>query len=255
MRLVVHADHPAGRERAERLAEALGLPLAEGEASLALVVAGERLELRERTPQGRVAVAAEFTDRASLALLRGGRRGVARALGVQDGTRVVDATAGLGRDAFAAAAAGARVLLLERHPVVAALLDDGLERARAHPLAGPAARRMELRVGDAAELLAGLQPRPEAVLIDPMYPETGKAAAKNKAMRLFRLLVGDDPDAAALLDAARRAATRRVAVKRPRRAPPLAGMAPSGSQSGTTTRFDLYAPLGDGADRPGPVRG
>ncbi|GHM54843.1 hypothetical protein ECZU51_35130 [Escherichia coli] len=38
---------------------------------------------------------------------------------------VVDATAGLGRDAFVLASVGCRVRMLERNPVVAALLDDG----------------------------------------------------------------------------------------------------------------------------------
>lgn len=247
MELVVVADRPVERPRARALAAELALPFADGAAAAAaphaLAVTAERLELRERTPRGVVAVAADFTDRAALALLRGPRRGVAKALLARPEARVVDATAGLGRDAFAAAAAGAEVLLFERQPVVAALLADGLERAREHPAAGPIVARMTLQRGDAAAALAGLEPPPDAVLIDPMYPETGKAAAKNKAMRLFRELVGDDLDAGALLAAARAAARRRVVVKRPRRAPPLAGETPSGSVTGPTTRFDLYAPL------------
>ena len=53
-----------------------------------------------------------------------------RAIGVDRGVRtVVDATAGLGRDAFALAAVGASVTLIERDPVLAALLDDAIARA------------------------------------------------------------------------------------------------------------------------------
>ncbi|HAD42901.1 MAG TPA: 16S rRNA (guanine(1516)-N(2))-methyltransferase, partial [Plesiomonas shigelloides] len=59
----------------------------------------------------------------------GGGRGeaVAKAVGIKKGylPDVVDATAGLGRDAFVLASIGCRVRLLERHPVVAALLDGG----------------------------------------------------------------------------------------------------------------------------------
>src|SRR5712672_338078 len=44
---------------------------------------------------------------------------------------VVDATAGLGRDAFLLASVGAKVVLLERSREVHALLEDALGRARA----------------------------------------------------------------------------------------------------------------------------
>ncbi len=62
----------------------------------------------------------------------GGGRGeaVAKAVGIKgDYLPDVDATAGLGRDAFVLASVGCRVRMLERNPVVAALLDDGPARA------------------------------------------------------------------------------------------------------------------------------
>jgi hypothetical protein len=73
----------------------------------------------------------------------GGGRGeaVAKAVGIKGSylPDVVDATAGLGRDAFVLASVGCRVRMLERNPVVAALLDDGLTRGYADPEIGPAA--------------------------------------------------------------------------------------------------------------------
>lgn len=70
----------------------------------------------------------------------GGGRGeaVARAVGIKGDylPDVVDATAGLGRDAFVLAAVGCHVRMVERHPVVAALLDDGLARGYADPEIG-----------------------------------------------------------------------------------------------------------------------
>ncbi|TBL57379.1 16S rRNA (guanine(1516)-N(2))-methyltransferase, partial [Klebsiella oxytoca] len=63
----------------------------------------------------------------------GGGRGeaVAKAVGIKKDylPDVVDATAGLGRDAFVLASIGCNVRMVERHPVVAALLEDGLKRA------------------------------------------------------------------------------------------------------------------------------
>ena len=46
--------------------------------------------------------------------------------------RAVDATAGLGDDSLLLAAAGFDVVLIERNPVIAALLQDALERAAQH---------------------------------------------------------------------------------------------------------------------------
>jgi 16S rRNA (guanine1516-N2)-methyltransferase len=49
---------------------------------------------------------------------------------------VIDGTAGLGKDAFVLAGLGCKVTLVERHPVVVALLADGLARAWQDPEIG-----------------------------------------------------------------------------------------------------------------------
>jgi 16S rRNA (guanine1516-N2)-methyltransferase len=59
-------------------------------------------------------------------------------------------------------------------------------------------------------------------------------------MRLIRLLVGDDQDSDALLTAGLTVAGKRVVVKRPRLAPPLAGPAANFSLGGKNSRFDVY---------------
>ena len=167
---------------------------------------------------------------------RPGREPLLRAVGACDD--VIDATAGWGGDAGVLAAAGRRVTMIERHPVLAALLRDALERWCAE--GRPGADRMSLVEGDARSVLTGL--RADVVLLDPMYPERGKAARKGEDLTLARLVVGDDGDQDELLAAACAAARRRVVVKRPRTAPPLAGRPPTGVLVGRTTRFDLYPP-------------
>jgi 16S rRNA (guanine1516-N2)-methyltransferase len=164
---------------------------------------------------------------------------LARAVGLRRGVRrVVDATAGLGRDAVTLAALGAEVTMIEAHPVLAALLADGLARARATGL--PAADRLHLRAGDAILLLAGLQP--EAVLLDPMFPDRGKTALARREMQLCRELLGPGTEDPALLAAARAAASRRVVVKRSPRVRPFAGVVPDAALRGRRVRFDVYAP-------------
>ena len=57
----------------------------------------------------------------------------ARLRGAQGPLSAVDATAGLGEDAFLLAAAGFQVWLYERNPVIAALLQDALRRGMENP--------------------------------------------------------------------------------------------------------------------------
>lgn len=178
----------------------------------------------------------------------GGGRGqlIARACGLSKGVTpsVVDATAGLGRDAFVLASLGAEVLMVERVEAIFALLEDGLVRALADPDTHEIATRMSLVHGDGArqlaDLVAGSEVTPQVVHLDPMFPHRDKSALVKKEMRLFRALAGDDADAPRLLEAALDVATHRVVVKRPRKAPPIAGPAPRHVIEGKTSRYDLY---------------
>lgn len=156
---------------------------------------------------------------------------------------VFDATPGLLRDAGVLASAGARVVLAERSPVIAALIADGLARAAAHSALAPLLSRLEFRPGDSRqqlEALAGTPERPEVVYLDPMFPHRDKSALVKKEMRVFRAVVGEDVDADSLLAPALAAATKRVVVKRPPGAPPLATRQPSFVLDGKSARFDIY---------------
>lgn len=163
---------------------------------------------------------------------------------------VVDATAGLGADGFRLAAKGARVTLIERSPAIGALLREALEDALAGDLgpdAANAARRVRLLMGDARDLLRrGAVPRGSAavVYLDPMFHAAGRRSLPPKGMALFRAVLGTDDDGAAdLLAAARETASIRVVVKRHLKAPPLAGVRPSGEIRARSVRYDLYPPL------------
>ena len=80
---------------------------------------------------------------------------------------------------------------------------------------------------------------PDVVYLDPMFPLRKRSALAKKEMRVLRRLVGDDEDAGELLEVARRAARRRVVVKRTPEAPPLAA-APTMSYRGKLVRYDVY---------------
>lgn len=170
--------------------------------------------------------------------LRGPRPALVRAVGA--GRRVLDATAGLGRDAFVLAAAGCEVVAIERSPVVAVLLADALQRAAADPLLAAISARIRLQVGDARTLLPGIVKvhASDVVTIDPMFAEQGRAQVRKEA-QVLRALVPADTDADALLAAARASSAGRIVVKRQPHQPPLAPD-PSGTVRATRVRFDFY---------------
>ena len=164
---------------------------------------------------------------------------LARALGEHNET-VIDATAGFGHDAALMALLGWRVTAVERHPTVAALLQDALERALEDSAFGPRYRdRLTVHHGNAITLLPSLAPA-DVVYVDPMYPpKKRRSALPPKAAQLLRRLVGDDDDAANLVAAARAAALQRVVVKRPVHAEPLAD-SPSHTITSKLVRYDVY---------------
>ncbi|MCH8537802.1 MAG: class I SAM-dependent methyltransferase [Alkalimonas sp.] len=153
---------------------------------------------------------------------------------------VLDATAGLGRDGFVLASIGADVTLVERNPMVAALLADGLRRAAQHPqLAEWLPTRMRLQFSPAIDALQQAEPV-DVVYLDPMFPERQKSALVKKEMRAFHEVVGEDPDADQLFEPALQLAKKRLVVKRPAYAAALAGTKPSHMVKGKNNRFDVY---------------
>lgn len=174
---------------------------------------------------------------------------VARAVGLQKtkaGLHVLDATAGLGQDAFVLASLGCRVSLFERNPVIHALLADGLARAALNMDCAPIIDRMTLRAGSSIDWLTNAEEASEApsvadvIYLDPMFPHRDKSALVKKEMQVFRTVVGDDDDSEALLKAALATATYRVVVKRPRKAPAIPGPEPSARVEGKSSRYDIY---------------
>lgn len=182
----------------------------------------------------------------------GGGKGqmIAKAVGLHQANnlRVLDATAGLGGDAFVLASLGCNVTLQERSPIAYALLEDGLERARQYSIEthddalSDILQRMTLAHCNSIQ---GKLENIDVVYLDPMFPERKKKAAVNKGMKAFHALIGSDDDADVLLTHALQQPIKRVVVKRPRIAPHLKdleeGRQPHYSLEGKSSRFDIYA--------------
>lgn len=197
-------------------------------------------------------IRAEFTEGAVDHRRKfGGGKGqmIAKAVGIKASIypRVLDATAGLGKDAFVLASLGCQVQLLERSHIVHTLLQDGLMRAQkfaaiSDPSLFAVLQRMTLIKTDSCNYLAGIQAgdRPDVIYLDPMFPDRQKTADVKKEMRAFHSLVGKDEDATELLNCALQAALYRVVVKRPRKSPCIDGRLPAFQLEGKSSRYDIY---------------
>lgn len=244
-RIRVEALDPAYESAAASWATRLQLAT-QGEAEYALQIGASGVQFVELGPLAAGPVRVDFVEGAvAHRRLFGGGSGqmIAKAVGIQAGVRplVLDATAGLGRDAFVLAELGCGVTLIERQALIAALLEDGLLRAQTDPEVAPIVARMCLLCGNAIDLMSAWASKPPQVIyLDPMFPHRDKSALVKKEMRLFRPLAGNDDDAPALLAAALKLATHRVVVKRPRKAPAIAGEKPGYVLEGKSSRFDIY---------------
>ena len=174
----------------------------------------------------------------------GGGRGqaLAKAMGLRAGKTpmIVDATAGLGRDAFLLASLGAEVILIERSDKMHSLLAQGMKRAaKEGGEFQEIISRMSLLKGDAKDLLPELSG--EAILIDPMHPVRKKSALVKRELRQVRDIVGTDDDAADLVRVALKNARNRVVLKWPAKADPIEGIQACTHQIlGKSTRYDVF---------------
>lgn len=165
--------------------------------------------------------------------------------------KAVDATAGLGEDAFLLAAAGFFVTMYEKDPVIAVLLQDALQRSAAEERTAKITDRMKLMQGDSIHALQDMvrqqnkneQEGPaDVIMLDPMFPERRKSALVKKKFQLLHLLESPCEEEAELLQAAMQAQPGRILIKRPVKGPWLAGVKPSFSMAGKAVRIDCLLP-------------
>ena len=192
------------------------------------------------------------------------QQGLCRAVGIKGGVRprILDATAGFGKDAFLLASQGCRVHMLERDERVYALLRDGLRRGLDSvdldaleslrrltlerrnfldtPLLMPSSAEsggLQSERRDAGDYCAESW---DVVTLDPMFPESKKSARVKKDMFALQGLLGAADDAEQMWATACRIAQKRVVVKRSKSAPALGDRAPDIQFKGSSSRFDVY---------------
>ena len=184
---------------------------------------------------------------------------------------IVDTTSGFCRDSWAIASVGCKVTALERCIWLHWMQQEALERvlnsttpddtlsigqSESEKLVEETCRRITPVSTDAcqwlqqqSENLSGVDEDivVDVIYIDPMYPERKKSAAVKKEMQALHRLLGPDLDSNKLIECACKAATqlatKRIVVKRPAWAEPIAGFADwqaATSHESENTRYDIY---------------
>lgn len=156
------------------------------------------------------------------------------------GRKAIDATAGMGEDAFLLAAQGYEVTLFEQNPVIAVLLKDALRRAKKHPVLKDIASRMNLVQDNSVEGMSKLLDPVDVIYLDPMFPARQKFSLINKKLQLIQKLEPPCSEETDLFDAAISASPSKIIVKRPLKSEFLAGRKPSYTLNGKAIRYDCY---------------
>lgn len=233
---------PGGSGNDLKIAERFGIKVATARDTRAwqLVRSAGNLDLCAPRSEGGYKVRVDVADGPMARRLHTARRTdpLPRAMGLhkRPTATIVDATAGLGRDAMVLAHLGCTVTALESVPAFCALLELA---------ANDLGAAIEVHKCDSIAWLNGLTPdrAPDAIYLDPMFAEPGKSQVK-KEMQACRILAGEAPEQQKalerdLLAAARAAARDRVVVKRHPHSPPIRDDV-SHTVAAGRVRFDVY---------------
>lgn len=164
------------------------------------------------------------------------RSPLGRAMGRRTKT-IADATAGWGGDTLLLARMGFKVIAIERSAAIAALLEDGVLRAKSNA----DYLDIEHHHGDARHLLPRICSELDAVYLDPMYPAgRKKSVLVARPMKVLREIAGDDIDSEQLLVTTLNLSVKRVVVKRPKFAPPLCPNSLTNCFKNKLARYDVY---------------
>ncbi len=175
----------------------------------------------------------------------GGRQEMlAKALGLKKNpeANILDATAGMGREAFLLSSWGAAVTAVEQSAVLFVLLKDAMSYFKKSSLI-QSSFYLDIRYGRSEHYLEGLEKDkyPDMIYIDPMFPERQKSALVKSEMRVLKKLVGNEQTSYdKLMMVALKKVKNRVVVKRPANADCLGYVKPAYQMISGKYRFDIY---------------
>ncbi len=240
LEVIVHSELDAHHIAA---AELSGLyPNKFGDAKIAVYFNKEGVELRSTQKPKQKGFRVNFLeiDRRTGAGNLSRKQPLPKAIG-QSTESVLDLTAGFCSDAFRLSMMGYKVTALERSPIIAALVEDGIRRAKEdRKFWKEFGARFNFIRGD---VLNGNNPEPhEVVYLDPMFPpKRKKSALPPGRIQLIQSLVGFDnyKETLELFNHASKIAIKKIVLKRPTYAQEF-NKKPTHVFKGKLVRYEVY---------------
>ncbi|WP_150468128.1 class I SAM-dependent methyltransferase [Francisella sp. SYW-9] len=157
--------------------------------------------------------------------------------------KILDTTAGLGRDTFTLAARGHQVISIEKDIYIYLLLCDALHRACKTESISHIAQNITLLNLDSNKHILNTEQTYDCIYVDPMFPPRRKSAKVKQAMQVLHEVAFNDEDQNTLLlkNILETQKANKVIVKRPINAEFLYNKKPSSQLKGKTNRFDIYS--------------
>ncbi|QIW10756.1 class I SAM-dependent methyltransferase [Francisella sp. LA112445] len=157
--------------------------------------------------------------------------------------KVLDTTAGLGRDTFTLAARGHLVTSIEKDIYIYLLLCDALHRACKTQSISHIAQNITLLNLDSNQYILTTEKVYDCIYVDPMFPPRRKSAKVKQGMQVLHEVAFNDEshNTQLLKNILETKKTKKVIVKRPINADFLYNRKPSSQLKGKTNRFDIYS--------------
>ncbi|MDD2840293.1 MAG: class I SAM-dependent methyltransferase [Rickettsiales bacterium] len=210
--------------------------------NFSLFLENGRLFLKSKIHENWLPFSIDFLNKELLRRKDQKNQEIIKAIGIKNDykPRVLDTTAGLGRDSFILANFGCKVVMLERNPVIYLLLNNAIENAALNSSLKNIISNLRLVNENSIDYLQNLKDEFDVIYVDPMFPKTNKSRLVKKDMQIFREIVGDDIDSRRLFELALKQNVKRVVVKRMKKSSYLLDKKPSFEINGSVTRFDVY---------------
>ncbi len=170
----------------------------------------------------------------------GKKQPLLKALQFQNQMKVLDMTAGLGRDALTLAYHGAHVIALEKNPVLFLLLEQAYSELVKDPLFKNFKGSVRFIYKDAYDFIETVSEKFDAIYLDPMYPTEEKAAKSKKDVEVLRALASSTENLELLIEQSLQKQPSRLVLKRPPQSEIL--LKPRHSLEAKLVRFDIYFP-------------
>jgi len=196
--------------------------------SLELNIVNNKIELINYNYKKKVKIAVDFINKENKDFKK---------IFKKKGAKILDCTAGFGRDSFILARYGFSVTMIEKSPITILLLKNGIRKI-AHKF--KINDRLNLLYGDSYEYLRLSNELYDYIYIDFMFNKFKNSSLSSKNDEALKLITNDRENRVRLLDIAKDKCKYRVVVKNHKHLPSIDNINPDYQVKTKLLRYDIF---------------